>query len=71
MRQNRRVSTWVSLERGDLVTLSRRGVECHSGSIDDRSDDGRTIWVVDRIGDRRLFHIEDDYDLLVSHNASR
>jgi hypothetical protein len=21
------------------------------------------IWVVDRIGDRRLFHIDDDYDL--------
>jgi len=23
------------------------------------------IWVTDAIGDRRLFHIEDDYELLI------
>ena len=65
MRQSRRASLWTSLERGDVVTLSRAGVECHKGSIDDRTDDGRTIWVTDGIGDRRLFHIEDDYELLL------
>jgi len=70
MRQSRRVSMWTSLERGDVVTLSLRGVECHKGSIDDRTDDGRTIWVTDGIGDRRLFHIEDDYELLLSADAS-
>ncbi|MDQ0821397.1 hypothetical protein QFZ79_003773 [Arthrobacter sp. V4I6] len=61
---------WTSLERGDVVTLSLKGVECHKGSVDDRTDDGRTIWVIDRIGDRRLFHIEDDYELLISGDDS-
>lgn len=58
-----RESTWKSLEPGDLVTLGRQGLEHYSGRVDDRTDDGRTIWVIDRIGDRRLFHIDDDYDL--------
>ena len=61
-----RVSLWNSLERGDEVSLSQRGCEYYKGTVDDRTADGRTIWVVDRIGDRRLFHIDDDYDLLVA-----
>jgi hypothetical protein len=66
MRQSRRSSMWTSLQRGDFVTLLRHGVETHRGSIDDRTEDGRTIWVRDGIGDRRLFHIEDEYELLVN-----
>jgi hypothetical protein len=58
-----RESTWTSLEPGDLVTLGREGLEHHSGRVDERTADGRTIWVIDRIGERRLFHIDDDYDL--------
>lgn len=58
-----RESTWMSLEPGDLVTLGRQGLEHYSGRVDDRTADGWTIWVIDRIGDRRLFHIDDDYDL--------
>ncbi|MBT2539103.1 hypothetical protein [Arthrobacter sp. ISL-69] len=52
------------------MTLSLQGVAYHKGSIDDRSDDGRTIWVTDGIGDRRLFHVEDDYELLISDDDS-
>ena len=63
---SRRVSIWNSLERGDEVSLTQRGFEYYRGTVDDRTADGRTIWVVDRIGDRRLFHIDDDYDLLVA-----
>ncbi|MBT8162703.1 MULTISPECIES: hypothetical protein [Arthrobacter] len=59
------VSEWTSLQRGDIVTLLRHGVQCHMGTIDERTEDGRMIWVTDAIGDRRLFHIEDDYELLV------
>ena len=66
MRQSRRSSKWKSLQRGDFVTLLRHGVENHKGCIDDRTEDGRTIWVTDGIGDRRLFHIEDEYELLVN-----
>ena len=58
-----REATWTSLEPGDLVTLGRQGFEHYSGRVDDRTADGRTIWVIDRIGERRLFHIDDDYDL--------
>jgi len=62
---SRRVSLWNTLERGDVVSLSLRGFECYRGTVDDRTADGRTIWVIDRIGDRRLFHIDDEYDLFV------
>lgn len=65
MRKSRRAATWTALQRGDAVNLNRDGVECHSGVVDDRTDDGRTIWVVDNIGHRRMFHIEDDYDLMI------
>ena len=58
---------WNTLEQGDIVTLSQQGVPRHKGSIDDRTEDGRTIWVTDELGHRRLFHIEDDYDLTISH----
>ncbi|MBP2267786.1 hypothetical protein J3A64_003250 [Pseudarthrobacter sp. PvP004] len=63
-RAGKRLSRWTSLERGDIVTLYRRGVRCHTGAIDERTEDGRTIWVIDGIGDRRLFHFEDDYELI-------
>ncbi|MDQ0680518.1 hypothetical protein QFZ30_003900 [Arthrobacter pascens] len=69
MLQRNRVSMWASLQRGDAVTLSQRGVECHKGFVDERTEDGQTIWVIDKIGDRRLFHIEDDCDLQVSENV--
>jgi len=69
MRQSGRVSSqvslWTSLQRGDVVTLLRHGMQCHKGTVDERTEDGRMIWVTDRIGDRRLFHIEDDYELLI------
>ena len=58
-----REGMWSSLEPGVLVTLGRQGYEHYSGRVDERTADGRTIWVIDRIGDRRLFHIDDDYDL--------
>lgn len=61
-----RETMWSSLEPGDLVTLGRQGFEHYSGRVDERTADGRTIWVIDRIGDRRLFHIDDDYDLSLS-----
>lgn len=55
---------WTSLQRGDIVTLHREGVQCHKGTIDEQTEDGQMIWVIDGIGDRRLFHIEDGYELL-------
>lgn len=65
MRQSRRATAWKALQRGDVVNLTQGGVECHRGLVDDRTEDGRTIWVIDTIGHRRMFHLEDDYDLMV------
>jgi hypothetical protein len=64
--RSQRLSLWSSLQRGDFVSITRLGVQCHRGAIDDLTEDHRTIWVTDHIGDRRLFHIDDDYDVLVS-----
>ncbi|TVU66210.1 hypothetical protein FQP90_02180 [Paenarthrobacter nitroguajacolicus] len=64
--RSRRVSLWNSLNRGDRVTVTLRGFEYHSGSVDDRSADGRTIWVIDRIGERRLLHIDDETELFIA-----
>ncbi|MCA4131664.1 hypothetical protein [Arthrobacter sp. M4] len=68
-RASSRTSLWTSLQRGDVVTVLQKGVQCHKGTIDERSEDGHVIWVTDGIGDRRLFHIEDDYDLLIAVNV--
>ena len=59
-------SLWESLEKGDSVTMTLRGYEYHSGTVDDLTADGRIIWITDRIGDRRLFHIDDDFELTLS-----
>jgi hypothetical protein len=40
------------------------------GRVDDRSEDGK-FWVTDGIGDRRLFLVENDYDLEVSSDGSQ
>lgn len=65
MRRSGRAITWSAIELGDVVNLNRDGVECHRGVVEDRTEDGRTIWVIDKIGHRRMFHIDDDYDLMV------
>lgn len=67
--QSQRVSLWNSLERGDEVALTLCGFEFHRGTVEDRTADGRTIWVIDSIGYRRLFHIDDDYDLFIASQS--
>ncbi|WP_139025159.1 hypothetical protein [Paenarthrobacter nitroguajacolicus] len=63
---SRRTSLWNSLNRGDRVTVTLGGFEYHSGSVDDRTADGRTIWVIDRIGERKLIHIDDETELFIA-----
>lgn len=62
---SRRASVWNSLNRGDKVKVTLHGFEYHSGSVDERTDDGRTIWVIDRLGERRLIHIDDETELRI------
>ena len=63
---SQKVSLWKSLAQGDKVSLRLRGFDIHAGTIEDRTPDGRSIWVTDHIGDRRLFHIDDNYDLVLA-----
>lgn len=56
---------WSTLKLGDVLNLRRREISFHQGFIDDRTDDGRMIWITGSLGDRRLFHIDDDYDVTV------
>lgn len=63
---SQKMSLWKSLTQGDKVSLRRRGIDIHAGTVEDRTPDGRSIWVIDRIGDRRLFHIDDNYDLVLA-----
>lgn len=63
---SRRAALWNSVNCGDKVTVTLRGFEYHSGSVDARTADGRTIWVIDRIGERRLIHIDDEIELLIA-----
>jgi uncharacterized protein YijF (DUF1287 family) len=65
----RRKALWRSLQRGDIMTFSREGVQCHHGIVEDYTDDGLIVWVIDDIGHRRLFHVEDDYSFTVSGNV--
>lgn len=64
-----RTHSWMSLLPGDNIALFESGNRVCNGFIDDRTDDGTVIWVVDVIGGRRLFHIDDRYDFEVSGNV--
>lgn len=58
------VQEWASLEPGDFVEVSPGGTFLYAAYVDDRSDDGELIWVVeDGTGCRRLF-VRDDPVLL-------
>jgi hypothetical protein len=65
-RRGQRVSLWKALALGDVVSLTLHGFEHYRGTVDDRSEDGGIIWVIDRIGERRLFHIDDGFELFVA-----
>lgn len=69
MAESKAHSRWTSLRCGDVIRLSRRGVDSFQGFIVDRTEDGLVIRVRDELGDGRLFHAHDDYDLSPSENV--
>jgi hypothetical protein len=54
---------WDDVQVGDEVRLSAHGQVAHAGEVDARTLDGDIIWVHNPVGGRRLFHIEDGFDL--------
>ena len=60
------VRDWASLQPGDCVEVSRVDSSLYVAYVDDRSDDGGLIWVVENgTGCRRLF-VRDDPVLFYS-----
>lgn len=66
MSRTRRNLLWKALLPGDVIRIFHLGIAVTSGFIDDRTEDGDVIWVVDSIGGRRLFHVDDEFDFEVS-----
>lgn len=63
-KENRvRVSLWDDVQVGDSVKLRSSGRMEYSGEVDDRTASGDVVWVTNPVGGRRLFHIDDGYDL--------
>jgi hypothetical protein len=62
-------SLWMSLRPGDIITFLKARTTVYAGFIEDRTDDGTVIWVIDSAGSRRLFHIDDELNFVVSGNV--
>ena len=56
-------SGWDSVQVGDKVQVVGSGRPQYIGLVDARTSDGTIIWVHDPIDGRRLFHIQDGYEL--------
>jgi hypothetical protein len=56
-------SGWDDVQIGDKVQLLRSGHPEYAGLVDARTADGDIIWVHDPFEGRRLFHIQDGYEL--------
>ena len=55
------VRVWASLRHGDCVDVWSGGSFRYTAFVDDRADDGRFIWVIEKgAGCRRLFVRDDD-----------
>ncbi len=50
------VHRWVSLHHGECVEVWPTGSYCYAAYVDDRAEDGRLIWVIEKdTGSRHLF----------------
>jgi hypothetical protein len=59
----KRPGYWDDVEVGDSVTLTRNGSTEYTGEVDTRTADGDIVWVRTPVGGRRLFHINDGFEL--------
>lgn len=56
-------SGWDDVQVGDKVQLVGSGRPKYVGLVDARTANGDIIWVHDPVDGRRLFHIQDGYEL--------
>lgn len=55
---------WDQVSPGNQVELSLDGFRVHCGDVDETSVDGDVVWVFVGLGERRLFHKDDGYELI-------
>jgi hypothetical protein len=54
------VSDWTGLKRGDRIWIRRKGQTIASGSVDDRTYDGKIVWILSHgTSERKMFHRSD------------
>lgn len=64
------VPTWDTVQAGDFVVLHRRGITS-SATVEDRTHDGKIIWVRNALNERLLIHIEDCDAVYPGENLQR
>lgn len=55
---------WANVGPEDSVELCLDGIRVHHGSVDLASANGDVVWVFVSLGERRLFHKDDGYELI-------
>lgn len=55
---------WDNVARRDVVEVSFAGRFVQVGTVDECTSDGDFVWLLDSLGERRLFHEHDGYDLV-------
>lgn len=55
---------WDNGARRDVVEVSCDGRFVQRGTVDECSTDGDVVWILDSLGERRLFHEHDGCDLV-------
>lgn len=54
------VSEWTALKRGDWIWIRRKGQTIASGSVDDRTYDGKILWILTHgTSERKMYHRSD------------
>ena len=56
--------SWNNVVRRDVLEVRFTGRFVQVGTVDDCSPDGDFVWLLDSLGDRRLLHGHDGYDLV-------
>ncbi|GAB14816.1 hypothetical protein ARGLB_077_00330 [Arthrobacter globiformis NBRC 12137] len=54
---------WQQLCPGQNVKLTGRSGEDYYGLVDDRTADGSCVWVLTMGSGRKLFHVDDGFDI--------
>lgn len=55
---------WDRVSPGDAVEVCLDSIRIHRGNVQLASADGDVVWIIVSLGERRLFHKDDRYELI-------